>query len=193
VRTDLVATLVTRLYQAQTQVQSQSPATSDWTVNLGWRDFVALAGVLIGIAGLVIAWFQYKKAESAGQAVKQVHKTLFRQKAAQHFTALEPKAILLSNAVRGRRWDEAAELSTVVGAMLVNAAGYCSPLMNVEDNANLELAATGLRYLSENLPIDSNPIDQAIFLPMRTHCVTILFNIERIAGRMRSLDEFEGQ
>jgi hypothetical protein len=154
---------------------------------------VAIAGVLIGVAGLVIAWFQFQKAESAGQAVRQIRTTLFRQKAAQHFTTLEPKAILLSNAVRGRRWDEASDLSTVVGAMLVNAAGYCSPLMSTDDNASLELAATGLRYLSENLPIDNNAVDPAIFLLMRTHCVTILFNIERIAGRMRSLDEFEGQ
>lgn len=192
-RTDLVATLVTRFYQAQVQVQSQNPTQADWTVNLGWRDFVAIAGVLIGIAGLVVAWLQYQKAETARQAVRQVRTTLFRQKGAQHFTALEPKALLLSTAIRARRWDEAAELSAVIGAMLVNAAGYCSPLMNAEDNANLELAATGLRYLSENLPIDSNPIDPAIFLQMRTHCVTILFNVERISGRLRSLDEFEEQ
>jgi hypothetical protein len=183
--------LLTELYQAQ--AHAQNPAQTPWTANLGWRDLLAITGLLVGVVGLVIGWSQYKKAESATEAVRKVRRTLFRQRASQHFSALGPKALLLSSAIRGSRWDEAADLSTVVGAMLVNAAGYCSPLMNAEDNTNLELAAGGLRYLSENLPFGANVVEAATLVQMRARCVTILFSIERISGRMRSLDEFEEQ
>ena len=75
--------------------------------------------------------------------------------------------------------------------MLINAAGYCSPLMNEDDKANLDLAANALKYLLESIPVDSNPMPAEAFREMTKHSIAILFAIERLAGRMKSLDEFE--
>ena len=160
-------------------------------VTLDWRDFLTIIGLIIGVAGIAIAIQQTRKADSASIAVKKIRMTLFRQKAAQHFGALEPKAILLSGAIRARKWDDGAELATSVGAMLVNAAGYCSPLMNEDDKANLELAANGLKYIIENLPVGDSTIPANIFQELTKQSVSMLFAIERLAGRMKSLDEFE--
>src|SRR5271167_219432 len=152
-------------------------------VTVGWRDLLTLVGIAIGVIGIIIAVQQNRKAETATEAVRKIKQTLFRQKAAQHFGSVEPKAFLLSGAIRARKWDDAADLATQVGAMLINAAGYCSPLMNEDDKANLDLAANALKYLLESIPVDSNPMPAEAFREMTKHSIAILFAIERLAGR----------
>jgi hypothetical protein len=170
----------------------QNPAPTQWQYTVTFCDILAILGLLIGIAGVGIAIYQTRKAASAQKAVEDFRQKLFLQRAALRFSELAPKTLLLVNRIRIKNWPECAELGTEIGAGLANATGFCSQLILTDErtSGSLELATDGLQYILEQLPVDpAQAMDAQIIQEMTKKCMLIVYGVERIAGRLKSLDD----
>ncbi len=172
-------------------VQITTP-TPNWSINLGVGDITGIVGIVIGIAGIAIAVQQYRKAASADNAVAGVREQLFKQKAAQRFSDIAPKAILMAGQIRSKSWPSCAEIGIAIGATLSNAVGFCSALIVEEEKSSLELATDAIEYLLQAIPVDeTQAVDAGTTQEMTKKCMVIVYAVERIAGRLKALDKPE--
>ncbi len=171
-------------------MQSPNPP---WTLSLNASDLIGIIGVVIGLAGLVVAYLQYQKARSERQAVREIRQKLFRQQAAQRFSDIAPRVVLLSGQVRIRNWQNCAEIATEIGAKLANAAGFCSDLKIIEDQKGLlQLSSDAVQFILAGLPIEEGQLIDAVAVQeMTKKCILILFGVEQIAGRLKATDPSE--
>jgi len=172
-------------------IQTATP-TPNWSINLGVGDILGIVGILIGIVGIAIAVQQNRKAKSSDEAVADVREQLFKQKAAQRFSDIAPRAILLAGQIRSKAWSACAEVATAIGAELSNAVGFCSALIVEEEKSSLELATNAIEYLLQAIPVDqAQAADAGTIQEMTKRCMVIVYAVERIAGRLKSLDKPE--
>lgn len=163
-----------------------------WSLTLSLGDIFGLIGLVIGGVGLWIAYLQYRKATAAKQAVDAYKTKLFKQRSAQRFSDIAPKAAMLAGQIRIRDWQACAESATEIGSALSNAVGFCSALIVEEEGASLELAGGAVEFILEALPIDAaQGPDAAAIKELTKKCMIVVYAVERIAGRLKALDHSE--
>jgi len=175
----------------QQSITNQAQVHTGWTYTLTFCDLLAILGVIVGLVGIGIAIWQYQKAKDADEAVADYKKRLFRQQSALRFSEIAPKGVLLAGRIRIKDWQVCAELSTTIGAALANASGFCADLIMEEERSSLGLATDALEHILGNLPVDPNQAgpDGAAIQEMTKKCMLIVYGVERIAGRLKSLED----
>jgi hypothetical protein len=163
-----------------------------WTLSLNASDVIGIVGAIFGLVALYIAYLQYRKASSAESAVKEIRQKLFRQQAAQRFSDIAPKVILLSGQVRIKNWQSCAEIATEIGAKLANAVGFCADLKTIEHERELLQASTdAVQYIWGALPVEEAQTDAQTVQEMTNKCILILFTVEQVAGRLKATESSE--
>ncbi len=169
------------------------PQPEGWHLTLGLGDLVSIAGTLVGIVGLYLAYDQSRKVDSAKKAVKDYRSQLYQQRASQRFSDAAPKAVALVAQIRAKDWPSCSALATELGAGLANAQGFCGPLINEEEQKTLKLAAEAVKYILEHLPTaDSDVPDANQIKEMSRQCFLTLYAVYQVSGRLKSIDEVEG-
>ena len=166
--------------------------TGLFSVTLDWQDGATIAGLILAVAGFVVAYMQWRKAKSAKEAENDLRRTLHRQRAAQFFNDMARDASVLSARVRERDWHQTAEIATRLGGSIANASGFCGTLMSPKEHDTLELAANGLKALIDDMPVGEGDVDDPTVKGMMSQCIVIVYGVQQIAGRMKYLDELEG-
>jgi hypothetical protein len=163
-----------------------------WSVSLNASDIIGIVGAIIGLAGLWIAYLQYRKAKSAESAVREIRQKLFRQQAAQRFSDISPRVVLLSGQIRIKNWQSCAEIATDIGAKLANAVGFCSDLKTIErEQEFLQASTDAVQFILGTLPLEEAQIDPQIVQEMTKKCILMLFTVEQVAGRLKATDSSE--
>jgi hypothetical protein len=162
-----------------------------WHLSLGVSEIIGLVGLVFGLVGVGFAIQQNRKAKSADIAVAEFRSKLFKQRVAQQFSDIAPKAVALAGQIRAKDWPGCAELATTAGAGLSNATGFCARLITEDERESLELAASSLEYILEALPVDGQQLEAGVVQEMTRKCMIIVYTLEKVAGRLKSLDEWE--
>jgi hypothetical protein len=158
--------------------------------DLGFR--ITVSDVL-AVAGILIAWQQYKSAKNAKQLVAETRRSMFKQRAAQHFNDISNKAGQLAGAVRGRNWDQATEVATALGGLVSSASGFADKIMLEGEKGSLTIAADSIKFILDQIPIGEHELDANVLRAMISQCTLIVYAVERVAGRMRYLGEIEDE
>jgi hypothetical protein len=157
------------------------------------RTFSLSISDVIAVAGILLAIDQYRKNRSASRAVRQLKRSLLKQRSSQYFEELSRKAATLSSTLRSRNWAEVAELATQIGGLISSAASFSQKLILDEERNELHLAATSLKAIWEGIP--ANPQHQDVtddkIKELMSHCMVIVYGVDRVGGRMRYLGELE--
>jgi hypothetical protein len=172
------------------------PQNPQWSVSLNASDVIGIAGVIVGlifgVAGVWIGVLQFRRAKSAESAVREIRQKLFRQQAAQRFSDIAPRVVLLSGLVRVKSWQSCAESATEIGAKLANAVGFCADLKTIEGEWEfLQASKNAVQYILASIPVEDVPIDPQTVQEMTTRCMLILFAVEQVAGRLKASDSSE--
>ena len=167
--------------------------TEHWAWKLGVCDIISIVSIVIGLVSLYVAYVQYRKALSSEEAVQKYKKQLYRQRAAQRFSEIAPKAVTLANEIRSKGWDSSAARVVEIAAALGNAEGFCAALIRGNERQDLEVAANAVKYIAENIPLDAAQPEGEVVRQMGTQCFVILYSINQIAGRLKSEDVVESQ
>jgi hypothetical protein len=159
-------------------------AVFDWGIRVTLSDILAVAGFLL-------AWQQHRRAVTAGKIVSETRHSMLKQRAMQHFDHLSHKAGILASAVRGKDWNQVAEVATTLGGLVSSASGFCNQLMLGDEKGNLDMAANGVKFILDETPLDEQPPQPETIRQMISQCTLIVYAVERIGGRMQYINEID--
>jgi len=158
---------------------------------LGYELKISVSDVLTLVAFL-FAWLQYRGKKEADGAVANLKRTILKQRAAQHFDDLSRSAVQLSGSLRGKDWQQVAEITTKLGALVASAVGFGGEkLMVAGEKEELTVAADAITFIWNAIPTTDDPVEDDLVKELMRKCMVIVYAIERVGGRIKYLEELE--
>jgi hypothetical protein len=153
-----------------------------------WSKFVdicGVAGLVVGVAGLVITVRTFFEARQAKDAAVQAAENVWRKNAASDFNEISRRAQDLLRHVQGRQSDLAVVRATDLVYAFEIAFGRWRGLLPNESVARLNMIKSQVTAISQSLTVESIPQDAALFGALSDRCHTILRVLSEEAGRVQ--------
>lgn len=156
-------------------------------MTLTFDQFLAAAGLLAGIAGVVYGVKLDQKLKNAREAERQIEKKFMHYMAAQEFETLATKAAVIMGYIRRREWASVPELADSIGPSLGQVRGARNRLLQSLEKDRLDVAATNVQAFINSLPLaggEAGLTEEQIQM-MLLRCRPLVDVASEIAGRLR--------
>jgi hypothetical protein len=159
-----------------------------------WSKFVdacGVAGLAVGLVGLVITIKTFGEAKKAKLAAVQAAETVWRKNASTDFNAMSQRARELLGHIQNRQSDLAiARASDLLQSFQV-AFGRWGKILLPESVQRLQLLQSQVKAISQSLSVDGIPSgeDVALYRELSERCHNLLSVLSEEAGRVGIIAE----
>lgn len=154
---------------------------------LTFDQYLAIAGLAVGIVGVFIAIRSDQKMRTAQAAEAQIEKKFMHYMAAQEFEKLASDAVSVMARIRRSEWASAAQLTDNMAPALGMARGARNRLLEPLEKDMLDAAAANVQQFMYSLPVagGAQEISEDRIQMMLSRCRTLVDVASEISGRLR--------
>jgi hypothetical protein len=156
-------------------------------VSLTPDQFLAIAGLVVGIVGVGYGVRLEQRLKTAKEAEKQIEKKFMAYMTVQEFEELATKATGIMGCIRRREWPMATESADKIGASLGQVRGGRNRLLLPLEKDRLDVAATNVQRFIDSLPLAGGEagLTEEQIQTMVLLCRPLVDIASEIAGRFR--------
>ncbi len=147
-------------------------------------DICGIAGLPVGVVGLLITIKTFYEAKKAKEAALQAAETVWRKNAASDFRSISQRAKELLQSVQDRQ----SQLATIRAAEILQtfeiAFGRWRPVLPAESVRQLGFLQSQIRAVSHSLSVRGIPEGAELFETLSDRCHTLLSVLSAEAGRV---------
>jgi hypothetical protein len=156
-------------------------------VTLTFDQYLGIAGLAAGIAGVAYGVRLDQKLKSAQEAEKQIESKFMHYMAAQEFEDLAAKAAGIMGIIRKREWAMVPGLADDIWPSLGQARGARNRLLQSLEKDRLDVAATSFQGFIDSLPLAGGEagLTEDEIQTMLLRCRPLVDITSEIAGRLR--------
>lgn len=156
-------------------------------MSLSFDQWLGIAGLVVGIAGVAYAVKLDQKLQSARDAERQIERKFMHYIATQEFEKLAAQAVAIMGKVRSREWALVPELGDNIGPALGQVRGARNRLLQSLEKDRLDVASTNIQQFIDSLPLAGREAEltEDQIQTMLARCRPLVDIASEIAGRLR--------
>lgn len=161
-------------------------------IELDWRLGIDILSAGSGVAGVVLAVVQYRRArkaaeaeQKAGEAEQRMQNRLWRRSAAEDFKNLSDRAGRVFLKIRSQDWQVSGELALELTGLLAQASGSWSGLLTGLERDKMDTAKKYTECMLSRIPVREEQMAGGTLDEMTAYCHFLQTVSAEISGRMR--------